>query len=81
MRLGAAFGVVLFYDMGDVNRGPAFRFDQPNPSLGFGFRYLTVIGAIRVDLGFRLHHVENEADAGKLLGAPGALHITLGEAF
>ena len=80
LRLGNEFGVVLFYDMGDVNQGRALRFDQPNPSAGFGLRYLTFIGAIRVDLGFRLGEAEGTADT-HVFGAPGALHLTLGEAF
>jgi outer membrane translocation and assembly module TamA len=81
IRLGGAFGVVLFYDMGDVHRGARFRFDHTNPSAGFGMRYLTVIGAIRIDLGFRLDDVPEEANSVRLFGAPGALHLTLGEAF
>lgn len=81
VRLGSEFGVVAFYDMGDVNRGRAFRFDEPNPSLGFGLRYLTFIGAIRADVGFRLGKAEGTADTRIFDAAPGALHLTLGEAF
>jgi outer membrane translocation and assembly module TamA len=81
LRLGRAFGVVLFYDMGDVSRGKRFRFARFNPAAGFGFRYLTVIGAIRADLAFRLQRTEDESTSLLLFGQPGAMHLTLGEAF
>jgi translocation and assembly module TamA len=79
VRLGEAFAVVGFFDVGDVLRGTELSFAEPNPSAGGGLRYLTVVGAIRFDLGFRLGTVE--ADARSLLGAHGAMHLTLGEAF
>jgi outer membrane translocation and assembly module TamA len=81
MRLGRSFGFVLFYDMGDVSRGSRFRFDEPNPAAGFGFRYITFVGAIRADLGFRLGDVEDDDRSQDIFGTPGALHLTLGEAF
>jgi translocation and assembly module TamA len=81
LRLGNQLGLALFYDMGDVNAEPAFRFYETNPSLGFGARYLTPIGTIRGDFGFRLGSANDEAAKGTLFGQPGALHITLGEAF
>jgi hypothetical protein len=79
VRLGEAFAVVGFFDVGDVLAGRTLRFSDPNPSAGGGLRYLTVVGAIRFDMGFRLGKVE--AGAASLLGAPGAMHLTLGEAF
>lgn len=81
IRLGASFGVVGFYDMGDVIRGPSLNFAEPNPSAGFGLRYLTIVGAIRFDLGFRLNHVPGNDDKLFLFDTPGAMHLTLGEAF
>ncbi|HMI90919.1 MAG TPA: outer membrane protein assembly factor, partial [Polyangiales bacterium] len=79
VRLGEAFAVVGFIDVGDVLSGTALTFSEPNPSAGGGLRYLTVVGAIRFDVGFRLGDVE--AGAPSLFGAPGAMHLTLGEAF
>jgi outer membrane translocation and assembly module TamA len=85
VRLGQSFGVVGFFDMGDVERDD-LRFDHENPSAGFGLRYLTIVGAIRLDIGFRLAESE-EADEtaddhdGTLLGVPGAMNLTIGEAF
>jgi len=79
VRLGEAFAVVGFLDVGDVLDGTALTFSEPNPSAGGGLRYLTVVGAIRFDLGFRLGRVPPGAPS--LFGAPGAMHLTLGEAF
>lgn len=81
LRLGNQLGLALFYDMGDVNAEPKFRFNEPNPSLGFGARYLTPVGTIRGDFGFRLGSANDADEKGTLFGHPGALHITLGEAF
>jgi hypothetical protein len=67
--------------MGDVNDQARFRFERQNPAAGFGFRYLTLIGALRADLGFRLAPAPEEAGTQFLVGAPGALHLTIGEAF
>jgi hypothetical protein len=81
IRLGKSFGVVGFYDMGDVIRGSSLNFAEPNPSAGFGLRYLTIVGAIRFDLGFRLGETEDDAKELFLFDVPGAMHLTLGEAF
>jgi translocation and assembly module TamA len=81
LRLGSAFGITLFYDMGDVNDQPRFRFDEPNPAAGFGFRYLSPVGTLRADFGFRLGELDADAQERTLFGQPGALHITIGEAF
>jgi translocation and assembly module TamA len=81
LRLGNAFGVTLFYDMGDVNDQPHFRFDEPNPALGFGLRYSSPVGTLRLDLGFRVGQLDANADEHEWFGQPGALHLTIGEAF
>jgi len=81
LRLGNAFGVTLFYDMGDVNDQPRFRFGESNPAAGFGLRYSSPVGTLRADLGFRLGALDAEAEKHEWFGQPGALHITIGEAF
>jgi outer membrane protein insertion porin family len=45
---------------------------------GFGFRYRSPVGPIRVDLGFNLHRRELVPGA---LERPYVLHISLGQAF
>lgn len=92
----ADIGLVLFGDAGDVNRRPRLTFENPQLSVGFGLRYFTPIGAIRVDFGFRipgLQVVGGEDRVGRVAADdtdvnffgltrwPGALHISIGEAF
>lgn len=88
------FGLVLFGDVGHVSRD-AFRFDIVNLALGFGFRYRTIIGPIRFDVGFRPEDPRPGACEGDIqfecrpepridlgfVSIPGAIHLTIGEAF
>jgi outer membrane protein assembly factor BamA len=87
---GESFVLAGFFDMGDVNDTKSFRFDHWNASVGHGFRYYTVLGAIRLDVGYRLpslqradgsNGIEPEASELWLVGVPGALHLTIGDAF
>jgi outer membrane translocation and assembly module TamA len=87
---GESFVVAGFFDMGDVNDEKSFRFSHLNASVGHGFRYYTVLGAIRLDIGYRIPSLQRadgsngiEPDASKLwlIGVPGALHLTIGDAF
>ena len=73
------FGAVGFMDAGQVfNRVSDFDFGEIQPTAGLGLRYLSPIGPIRVDLGFKL-------DRGRLpngaLERLTELHISLGQAF
>src|SRR4029453_13887759 len=52
--IGQSFVVAGFADFGDVSRGAAFRFNHLDTTLGYGLRYYTVIGAIRLDVGYRI---------------------------
>ena len=88
-------GIVLFGDAGDVSREERFIFSNLQLSVGVGFRYYTVIGAIRADLGFRIPslqvlgqddrsgHVSADDTYVEIFGLrwPGALHVSIGEAF
>jgi translocation and assembly module TamA len=80
LRFGSSFGLTGFFDLGDVNDSTRFRFDQANPALGGGLRYLSPIGTVRFDLGFRMGRLSSPA-RDELFGKPGALHLTIGEAF
>lgn len=88
--LGESFGVVGFLDFGDVNDSPVYRFDDLNTSAGFGFRYHTVIGVLRLDAGFRIptwqrvdgsDGIEDDAHTLPWSSTPGAVHFTIGESF
>lgn len=69
------FGGVVFYDAGNVYRAINFRsfVDNYSNTVGFGFRYSTPVGPIRIDIGRNLNPV------------PGIkatqFFITLGQAF
>jgi outer membrane protein insertion porin family len=70
------FGGVLFVDGGNVfRRVTDFDFTELRGSVGFGLRYRSPVGPIRVDLGFKL---DRELTPGTQRTA---LHFSLGQAF
>ena len=84
------FGLVVFGDMGDVNREESFRFDHIRLAIGGGLRYKTIVSSVRFDLGVRVPgaRVVGEDDPEtdtrvRFFGLKlnGAFHITIGEAF
>jgi outer membrane translocation and assembly module TamA len=90
LRLGTSLTAVAFMDFGDVNDAQAFRFDHLNTSVGFGLRYFTFIGPIRLDAGFRIpdlqrlggtSQIEDGASTFPFTDVPGALHLTIGDSF
>jgi outer membrane protein assembly factor BamA len=86
-----AFATALFMDFGDVNRGKTFRFNYIRAAAGFGFRYQTPVGPIRLDFGFLIPKWQvvggepppNAFNIFRFIrgGVPGAFHFTIGEAF
>ncbi len=94
-------GTVVFADMGDVNRTPAFRFNFIHLAVGVGLRYQTIVGPLRLDFGFLVPGAQViGADPtpwggmpngtttdfpnyypGPKRRVPGAINITIGEAF
>jgi translocation and assembly module TamA len=87
--IGQSFSIAGFADFGDVSRG-AYRFGHLNTTLGYGLRYYTVIGAIRLDVGYRIARwqrldgsdgIEDGANELPLSSTPGAVHLTIGEPF
>lgn len=91
--LGRDFVLAGFVDIGDVNEDPEFRFDYWNMSLGPGLRFYTVLGAIRLDTGFRIPSLQRLNEPGYDIGSeshptyffnsnvPGAFQLTIGDAF
>lgn len=79
LRIGQTFGFATFFDFGNVTATTNFGFNQPNPAAGFGLRYLSALGTIRGDFGYRLSPSEPEDTLGMVL--PDAFHFTIGEAF
>jgi len=61
--LGDSFGIGTFLDAGDVDGGSSeqkaqFRFDHPNTTLGAGIRYKTIVGPLRLDVGWLVRGLE-----------------------
>ncbi|MEI9954666.1 MAG: BamA/TamA family outer membrane protein [Pseudomonadota bacterium] len=94
--LSGALGAVLFADASDVSRDVGHvRLKVPHISVGPGIRYLTPVGPLRLDVGYRvpglqaigeknLSIAEGGGDVGTLFGIswlPVAVNISLGEAF
>jgi hypothetical protein len=86
------FGTAFFVDVGDVTRELNFRFNHPQTTLGFGLRYKTIVGPLRLDVGFLPHDLQvfgtdrrpanRPSQKGGVFGvADGAVHLTIGEAF
>ncbi|MFK8001669.1 MAG: autotransporter assembly complex family protein [Polyangiales bacterium] len=91
LRVTESFGVVAFGDAGDVS-ADAWRFNVPQFSFGMGLRYFTIVGAIRLDVGWAPPSLQvfgddpraagdNEGLRDTIFGFPGAIHVALGESF
>jgi outer membrane protein assembly complex protein YaeT len=77
--LGGDLGLVGFIDGGNVWRNVEdMDLSQMRGSVGFGIRYRSPVGPIRVDLGFKLDRQTLPTGARE---RPTALHISLGQAF
>jgi Outer membrane protein len=71
-------GAVLFADGGNVfARTADLDLSQLRGSLGFGVRYRSPVGPIRVDIGFKL----DRRTIGGKLEPRYALHFSIGQAF
>ncbi|MGE3546039.1 MAG: outer membrane protein assembly factor, partial [Kofleriaceae bacterium] len=72
-------GGVVFLDGADVTEEPSdLDVSNLNWAAGAGLRLLTVVGPVRVDLGYRLNR---KGDTDPQPGSSYAFHISLGEAF
>jgi outer membrane protein assembly factor BamA len=93
LRVSDVWGLVFFADAGDVDdtESATFRFSRLHLSLGGGFRFYTPVGPIRIDLGLQVPGAQvlggaDEEKSSQIFGVnaweiPGALNITIGEAF
>jgi outer membrane protein insertion porin family len=76
--LRGGFGVVGFFDTGQVFASVAdISMTQLRSAVGFGLRYRSPVGPIRVDLGFKVHPQEIGGHREGLT----ALHVSFGQAF
>ena len=75
-------GVVGFLDVGNVyDRVGNMRLTRLRGGAGFGVRYRSPVGPIRVDLGFKLDQREFGSGENRTREPLAALHITIGQAF
>ncbi|MBI3767334.1 MAG: BamA/TamA family outer membrane protein [Deltaproteobacteria bacterium] len=67
-------GGVVFFDAGEVRESPfSYTLDDLQFGVGFGVRYRTIVGPLRVDLGFPLDRPRGEAGW--------QVHFSIGQAF
>ena len=84
--IGGPIEGVLFTDSSDVApRQLLFRW-RPHISSGFGLRYVTPIGPVRLDVGYRIPGLQapvspDEGTPKNILGAPIAVSFGIGESF
>ena len=72
-------GAVGFFDTGNVfKRAGDIQLDELRPTAGFGLRYRSPLGPLRVDLGFNLDR-QDLSGGGRERGT--VFHISLGQAF
>jgi outer membrane protein insertion porin family len=72
------FGAAVFVDGGNVfARVTQFDIGELRGSVGFGLRYRSPIGPVRIDLGFKLDRREFGGELEKRTG----LHFSIGQAF
>jgi outer membrane protein assembly factor BamA len=86
-------GMVGFFDAGDVSKKETFRWKYPQASAGFGLRYQTLVGPVRLDVAWRIKNMQvfgpDERDPGGeqntidfgFAKLHGAIHFTIGESF
>lgn len=81
---GFWFGVVGFLDAADIGQSLSeIKVDELRYAAGGGLRYLTPVGAIRLDYGYRLNKLssQNQEFINCRRAECGAFHFSLGQAF
>jgi outer membrane protein assembly complex protein YaeT len=77
--LFGGFGAVGFFDGGNVfARASHFNLGELRGAVGFGIRYASPVGPIRIDLGFKTDRRDLASGRPERLTA---LHVSLGQAF
>ncbi|MGZ8831860.1 MAG: BamA/TamA family outer membrane protein, partial [Thermoanaerobaculia bacterium] len=76
-------GAAVFTDIGNVYKTSAIRFGDLRYGVGTGIRYLSPLGPLRFDVGYKLRRrVLGQTTEGKsIFEDPFAFHLSLGYAF
>jgi outer membrane protein insertion porin family len=72
-NLTKEFGLVLFYDTGNVWTGQVLNLNDLRASYGAGIRYGTPVGPLRIDYGQKINPQPGES--------PGEVHFNIGHMF
>ncbi|HKS23365.1 MAG TPA: POTRA domain-containing protein, partial [Thermoanaerobaculia bacterium] len=81
--IAGAFGGAMFVDAGNVYADTRLRFNKIRYGLGAGLRYLSPVGPVRFDVGWKLHRriLYFDDNQNPVYEKPFAYFITLGFAF
>jgi len=81
--IAGPFGGTLFADAGNVFAGTKVRLDRLRFGVGAGLRYVSPVGPIRLDIGYKLNRriVRFGEDGKAIFERPFAYSLTLGYAF
>jgi outer membrane protein assembly complex protein YaeT len=81
--IAGPFGGTLFADAGNVYAGTTVRFDRLRYGVGAGLRYLSPVGPLRLDVGYKLNRriLRIGEDGKAIYERPFAWSLTLGYAF
>lgn len=84
------FGVVAFFDFGDVSQSKEWRWNHLNTTVGGGLRWRTIVGPLRLDVGWLIPKwrvIGGPQTPDQFLANlgfasfPGAINLTIGEAY
>ena len=81
--IAGPFGGTLFFDAGNVFADSKIRFGDLRYGVGTGLRYISPVGPVRLDVGYKLNRriVGFDADGKAAFEKPLAWFLTLGYAF
>ena len=81
--IAGPFGGALFVDAGNIYDEAKIQFGNIRYGLGSGLRYLSPVGPIRFDIGYKLHRriLYFDESGSPVYEKPFAYFITLGFAF
>jgi len=76
-------GAAVFTDIGNIYGTSTIHFDDLRYGVGTGLRYISPVGPLRLDVGFKLRRriIGEDADGNPIFEHPFAFSLSLGYAF